>query len=190
MKLRKKISLRRGNAVRLCVIPGADAFGFEGQPLWVWCLLPTVAGAVTYQVTTALLARERRFGPVAGAQVVNQACYVAAAAAIGFVASMTVGLVLARLLGQVLAAALLLLALSSIARVRIRFPSLGRVGPLWSRFHQFIVFNTPYSLVGVVGREMPIFAFAAISATTASSRSWTRSRRARHASLEPRTLPS
>lgn len=141
--------------------------GQEGQVLWIWSLLPMVAGLVAVQVSGGLLARDRRFGPVSRGQVINQIGYLILAILIGLATASVEGLTSAKLFGQLLAALMLLMAVRNLFGV-VSLPPPSEWSSLWSRFKPFVLFNTPYSLIGVAGREMPIFAFMAIAATASA----------------------
>lgn len=137
--------------------------GQTGHVLWVWSLLPMVAGLVAVQVSGGLMAREKRFGPVSRGQVVNQFGYLALAILVGVTTASVEGLTLAKLFGQLAAAFMLLMAIRNLFGA-VSLPPPPEWSGLWARFKPFVLFNTPYSLIGVVGREMPIFAFMAIAA--------------------------
>lgn len=141
--------------------------GFNGSPAWVWAVAPTVLAMAVVQLSGGLLTWEKRFGPTARAQVVNQATYLATAIALGLKTMRTDGLVAAKLAGQSLAA-LLLARQASRTLDATRLPPREVRAPLWRKCRPFLFFNTPYSLVSTIGREVPIFAFSAISATAAA----------------------
>lgn len=141
--------------------------GQEGHVLWIWSLLPMVAGLVAVQVSGGLLAREKRFGPVSRGQVVNQFGYLMLAILVGATTASVEGLTLAKLFGQLAAALMLLMAVRNLFGA-VSLPPPSEWSGLWSRFKPFVLFNTPYSLIGVAGREMPIFAFMAIAATASA----------------------
>lgn len=141
--------------------------GHPGQVGWVWGLLPMAVAVAFFQMSSGLLAWAKRFGRVSQAQVLNQLSYLAVAVGIGLTASSVQGLAIAKLAGQLVAAAALLLVLRSL-KLPISLPRFSRLPHLWRRFHPFVLFNTPYSLIGVVGREVPVFAFSVISATASA----------------------
>ncbi len=141
--------------------------GQTGHVLWVWSLLPMVAGLVAVQVSGGLLAREKRFGPVSRGQVINQFGYLALAILVGVTTASVEGLTLAKLFGQLAAASMLLMAVWNLFGA-VSLPPPSEWSGLWGRFKPFVLFNTPYSLIGVAGREMPIFAFMAIAATASA----------------------
>lgn len=51
---------------------------------------------------------------------------------------------------------------------RLRLVSWAQVGAALKKYRQFLLFNAPYSLIGNVSRDMPIFVFSGISATQAA----------------------
>lgn len=141
----------------------ATATGHAELDLWIWLLAPMVVAMAAVQTSSGLLTWLKRFGPTSQAQVVNQVAYLATAIFLGFWAAPTEGLVLAKLVGQVFAAAMLLFVLRAVL-TNLRLPPREDWSGLLDRCRPFVMFNTPYSLVGVLGREVPIFAFSAIGA--------------------------
>lgn len=143
------------------------ALGHPGKPGWVWAVAPMVIALATTQLASGMLTWLKRFGPVSRAQVANQFAYLGIAIGLGMVGSPLTGLVVAKLVGQIVAAASIAWLLRGFFR-RVRVPPRNAWGALWARCKPFLQFNTPYSLVGVVGRDVPVFAFAAASATAAA----------------------
>lgn len=131
---------------------------------WILAVAPMVLAVATVQISAGLLTWLKRFGPASQAQVLNQAAYLAIAIIVGFTAAPTDGLVGAKLGGQVAAAVFLLWVLRADLG-GLSLPGRPAFRSLWRKCRPFLVFNTPYSLVGVVGREVPIFAFSAAGAT-------------------------
>ncbi|MBB5661407.1 lipopolysaccharide biosynthesis protein [Brevundimonas halotolerans] len=142
----------------------AGVSGQAEQTRWMLALAPMVLAVATVQISAGLLTWLKRFGPASQAQVLNQAGYLTIALLVGFTAAPTDGLVFAKLGGQI-AAALFLLVILRGDLATLRLPGRLAVGALWRRCRPFLMFNAPYSLVGVVGREVPIFAFSAVGAT-------------------------
>ncbi len=145
----------------------AAATGHAHQVAWIWALAPMVMVLAVAQVGTGLLTWLKRFGPASQAQVVNQVGYLGAAIGLGSWAALSEGLVVAKLVGQAVAAAVLIYLLRGILK-ELRLPPTPDWPRLWARCRPFVIFNTPYSLVGVLGREVPIFAFSAVAATAAA----------------------
>jgi O-antigen/teichoic acid export membrane protein len=137
------------------------------SPGWLWLLLPMTAALVSTQVATALLSRTKQFRLIARATVFGQGSYVLAAVAL--VASFTVhGLAFGKTIGLA-AGAISLVPRGNAARSSpVQAPTARRLAGLWSRFHQFVVFNAPYSLISTLTREMPIYLFTAVSANAAA----------------------
>lgn len=162
------LTLMAATAITLAAAVHAFLPGLEvqGGRLWVWLLPLMVAAVAITQLAGALLVWSKRFAPVSGAQVGNQGVYLCIAAAWGFASGSGAGLLVAKVVGQLTAAMLVVLAARrSFARPVRPAVSAGR--KLWRRCRPFVLFNAPYSLVGSVGREVPIFAFAAFGATSA-----------------------
>jgi len=159
-------------AVALLVLGATSLFGpalartsgHANDARWLLAVAPMVLAVATVQLAAGLLTWLKRFGPASQAQVLNQAGYLALALLVGFTAAPTDGLVFAKLGGQV-AAALFLLVILRRDVLALRLPGRSALGGLWRRCRPFLMFNTPYSLVGAVGREVPIFAFSAVGAT-------------------------
>lgn len=141
--------------------------GHSGQAMWMWFALPMTAATVFMQVATSLLTRQKRFAPIARTNVYNQVGYVAFAFSAGSFLGV-LGLVVAKLAGQLFGISLALQHVASTIYRCFRIPTLGDVRVLWSRFHQFVVFNTPYSLVGTAARDMPIYVFSTMGASAAA----------------------
>jgi O-antigen/teichoic acid export membrane protein len=103
--------------------------------------------------------------------VITQAVFVLSALAIWssahlFPSDNNLGLVWARVLGQVATVAVLAWMVFG-AFQRIRLPNMATFKRVWRRFHQFVIFNSPYSLIGTLGRDMMLYALAIFSTTLA-----------------------
>lgn len=134
---------------------------------WIWLLLPMAAASAFMVLSTAVLAKQKMFGPVARANIANQAAYVAAAAAIPALAG-NQGLVVAKLAGQAVGAAMVATATARHLWTHLRLPHRDRLPHLWQRFRQFVIYNAPYSVVGTIARDMPVYIFVAMAATAAA----------------------
>ncbi|MGX9389287.1 lipopolysaccharide biosynthesis protein [Nitrobacteraceae bacterium UC4446_H13] len=132
---------------------------------WLWLVLPMMMALIATQVATALLSRRKEFRPIARATLLTQASYVLAAvgSALPFGNS---GLACSKMIGGVIGA--VSLVRRGTAGAALQLPTAGRVSHLWGRFRQFAIFNTPYSLIGTLTREMPIYLFTAVSANAAA----------------------
>jgi len=142
----------------------AAASGHADQQAWLW-MLPLMVGATACtQVCVAFASRRHSFPRVAAANVTNQLVYVASSIGVGLAGAWLQGLALAKLLGQ--SAGTLMLGASAATRPRLlRLPDREAAQALLARYRQFLVFNTPYSLVGSVARDAPIFLFSAAGAS-------------------------
>ncbi len=142
--------------------------GYENQLLWVWLLAPMVAGIALTQLCSAFATRSREFPRIARAAVLNQIAFVASALGIALVFAADEGLVAGKTIGQWVAAAVLLVGgRNAFARIA-RGASWQEIIASLRKYRQFLVFNTPYSLIGTVSRDTPIFVFAAASSTQAA----------------------
>lgn len=155
------------SAVALFAPALGHAAGQDSGSAWLWAMAPMALGFALVQLSVGLLTWLKRFGPASQGQVLNQVAYLAVAIALGLTAAPVDGLVLAKLAGQSVAAAFLIWSLRGLVR-HIRLPSRIHKEALWRRCRPFLFFNTPYSLVGVIGREVPIFAFAAVAQTASA----------------------
>ncbi|MDO5896982.1 oligosaccharide flippase family protein [Agrobacterium sp. Azo12] len=130
----------------------------------VWVLvLPLMVVAITaMQVGVAFATRTRSFRTIAGSGVINQTGFLLISSGIGIVTTSTAGLVFGKFVGQVLAATSVLrnclLPIHTTGEWNV--PTFRQ---LIARYYQFFVFNTPYSLVGTIARDAPIFLFTAFS---------------------------
>lgn len=139
----------------------------EGTTFWLWLLVPALAAAAISQTFLGLLSRERRFKDVAKANILNQMLYVTTALLFGVAGTSVTGLVTARLAGQIGLAVFAGYVCWSMIR-EISISQLSPLADLWVRYNQFVIYNTPYSLIGSIAREMPVYAFVATTATAAA----------------------
>jgi len=139
-----------------------DLFQGQNGVVWVLVLPVMVATMAVMQISVAFATRTQSFRTIAGSGVINQAGFLLVSSGIGMVVTSTAGLVFGKFVGQILAAI-------SILR-HIRLPIYSKCEwngtgfrQLISKYYQFFAFNTPYSLVGTVARDAPIFLFTAFS---------------------------
>lgn len=131
---------------------------------WLWLLPLMVLAIAVFQLCVGLASRERAFRRVATGNVANQASYVTAALLAGVAGASTLGLVAAKALGQAVGAGLLGRASVRQLLAALRQVTFGRARAAAGRYRQFLVFNTPYSLVGSVARDAPIYTFSLLAA--------------------------
>ena len=105
---------------------------------------------------------------IAKAAVANQAGYAIIAVAIGLLGAHAEGLVWAKIGGQLLGLTIILGGVGYALRRAVRNWSWPRIRKAGCRYRQFLYYNTPYSLIGTIARDMPIFVFAGLSATAAA----------------------
>ena len=134
---------------------------------WIWLLPAMVAGTALMQLSSSLVSRSRAFGRIATANVANQAAYAACAIAFGLAGAHVEGLVTAKTAGQWIGATTVIGG-SWYVLAKLRHVSWAQVGAALRKYRQFLLFNAPYSLIGNVSRDMPIFVFSGISATQAA----------------------
>lgn len=142
--------------------------GYPEFMAWLWLLPAMMLGTMLTLLGTAYASRERRFTQVAKASVANQALYAVVALAIGYLGASTQGLVVAKVLGQWAAVLVIMLACGyGVYRAVCDF-DYREIKRLAKHYRQFLYFNTPYSLIGTVARDMPIFVFSSLGATSAA----------------------
>lgn len=151
------------------MIPALELIISRDIPRSWQLLLPSMIILISlYQTAVGLASRRREFRMIASASVFNQAFYVFSALSIGLVNSLVAGLVFAKLIGQAVAALFMSpLVLGSVV-VAIRGFSISSTTMVALKYRQFLIFNTPYSLVGSVARDAPVYIFAAFSAIGAA----------------------
>jgi len=153
------------SALACLLVPSAGLLTEQPLPAGWMLLLPLMVCAIAlYQLSLGFASRRREFRAVAQANVGNQAMYVASAIAVGFAGAWMQALTTAKFGGQVLAAGLLgRTSAASLAAAVRGFSWKGSMAAA-CKYHQFLVFNTPYSLVGSVARDAPVYTFSALAA--------------------------
>lgn len=146
----------------------ASQAGYPQFTAWLWLLPAMMLGTMLTLLGTAYASRERRFTKVAKANIANQAFYAIAALAIGYLGASTQGLVVAKVLGQWTAVLVIMLACGYGVYRSVRGFNFREIKRLAKHYRQFLYFNTPYSLIGTVARDMPIFVFSSLGATSAA----------------------
>lgn len=143
---------------------GSKAISAGDNVFWAMILVPMVLAMALLQLVSGLLTWRKQFGPIARAQVLNQVTYVGVAITLGLVLAPAIGLIGAKLAGQLCAALMIAWVVRTTWRnLRLAPPSVRST--LWRKCRPFIIFNAPYSAVATLGREVPILAFAAMSAS-------------------------
>ena len=152
-------------------LAGSDLARFSGygsHTVWLWLLIPMVLGTTLTLLGTSYASRGRSFMRIAKAAVANQAGYAIIAVAIGLLGAHAEGLVWAKIGGQLLGLTIILGGVGYALRRAVRNWSWPRIRKAGCRYRQFLYYNTPYSLIGTIARDMPIFVFAGLSATAAA----------------------
>lgn len=127
---------------------------------WIWMLAPMVIAMTIVQMGIGLATRAGKFGTIISANAVLNAVFVFVAIVIGVISSPDTGPVLGRLVGQLCAAGLMILALRLALSHLFKVRTFREVREVWSQQRQFIFFNTPYSFIGATARDLPIYVFS------------------------------
>lgn len=157
--------------VSVLLISTVDLFSrLLDQPelmFWLWFLPPMIWCISTVQILGALAARRQAFANISTSNVLSQAAYTMSAVLCGLSSSVTaVWLSSARLLGQVMAVVLMASRAPETASELLASARQTAVPGLLRRYRQFFVFNTPYSLIGTLTRESPIYLLSVFSNIT------------------------
>ena len=150
-------------------VPLAGLFSEQALPANWMVLLPLMVGAIAfYQLCQGFASRRREFRKVAQASVGNQVAYVATAITLGLAGAWVQALTLAKIAGQLLGSGLL--GRSSAANLAAALRGFSWRGSLAAarKYRQFLMFNTPYSLMGSVARDAPVYTFSAFAAVGAA----------------------
>lgn len=139
-----------------------DLIGHSDAGFWLW-LVPVLSLLMALtQLGNSLQIRFGQFGQMTLVNVVNQTVTQGVALVLGLVNPWLGGLVLARVLGQL--GAVLTTWPRTIGRfIRTWRPWARGYGSVLAQTRQFVLFNTPYSLVGTVARDAPLLIFAAFA---------------------------
>ena len=145
-----------------------DATSYGALTVWMWLIPAMVMAVASFQLLVAYATRARDFQIVAKGNVVVQAGYVFTALCVGYFWASPEGLVWGKLIGQLLAVSFIGLLygpeiLSALRRIDRR----GMKAAV-RRYRQYILFNTPYSLMGTLGRDAPVFIFSAFTMIAAA----------------------
>lgn len=157
-------------AVLAClIVPLAGLLTAQSLPASWMLLLPLMVCTIAlYQLSLGFTSRRREFRKVAQASVGNQAAYVASAIALGFAGAWAQALAFAKVVGQLLGTGLLGRASAANLSAAARGFSWQHSVAAARKYRQFLVFNTPYSLVGSVARDAPVYTFSALAAVGAA----------------------
>lgn len=157
------------SALTWLAVPLAAALTQRTLPdAWLWLLPLMVFAIAMYQLSVGLATRKREFRSIAKANVANQASYVATALAAGFASGWSLGLVLAKTLGQTVACLLVGRGAWTKLVAAARGWSPRDIRAVAGTYRQFLIFNTPYSLVGSIARDAPVYLFSAFAAMGAA----------------------
>ena len=131
-----------------------------GDERWLLLLGPMVIFGALTQIGQGTATRQGRFVSIVRSNIAMSLTFAVVAVAIGVYAPAEPGIVVARLLGQAGCVLALFLGGQLIIR-QLRGRLQGTTArSLWSTNRQFLFFNTPYSLVGIVSRDLPLYIFA------------------------------
>ena len=154
--------------ITLAAEPLVSLAGQPGTSGWLWMLVPMTAGTALTLVASAYAIRSRGFVRIAQASVANQAAYAIAALAIGLWGASVQGLAAAKLVGQWTGLVVILCAFGFAIRRAVVHLGWSRILRASRSYRQFLIYNAPYSLIGTIARDIPIFLFAAMSASAAA----------------------
>ncbi|MHA3904163.1 lipopolysaccharide biosynthesis protein [Castellaniella sp. WN] len=143
----------------------ASLSGYGSYTAWLWLLVPMVFGTTFTLLGNAYASRARSFTYIAKAAVLNQAGYALIAVGAGLLGTHVEGLVWAKMGGQLLGLTVILGGTGYALRRMVRNWDWLRIRAVVRNYRQFLYYNMPYSLIGTVARDMPIFVFSAMSAT-------------------------
>lgn len=144
-----------GGSITASFAPGVSS------SVWVWLLAPMVIASVVTQMGTGLATRQGRFELVVISNLATATVFAAVAIVLGVLHPGDQGVVLARLSGQTAGCLSLLSLVVAVSRRGGSWrPRRVRARHLWREQRQFLVFNTPYSLVGALARDLPLYVFA------------------------------
>lgn len=132
---------------------------------WMWFVGPMCVVLAMSQASIAVATRDRSFGKIALLSICTSAGFAVFGCLLWFMDVTADGLVLARLAAQV-AGVLVAVGLGLLSPLR-EGPRLtwALAKRTYRRFHQFLVFNTPYSFFSSVAGDLPIFIFSFVNST-------------------------
>ncbi len=126
--------------------------------MWLM-LLPLLVFAIAVTQTAASWSnRKRRYGTLASGMVLQQGGTAGISLASGLAGATQSGLVVGRLVGQLMSAGWLVAAVRVDWQAGMREVSWAGMKSALARYRQFPQFNLPYSLVGSASREFLVFA--------------------------------
>lgn len=131
----------------------------EGQA-WLWLLGPMVLAGAMSQIGIGQATRHGRFKLIVASNLTLSATFAISGLVLGILWPSDSGLVIARLGGQVACLVALILFGQVVVRRLVQRWSTSRAGRVWSTHRQFVVFNTPFSLIGAFTRDFPLYLFA------------------------------
>lgn len=128
---------------------------------WVWLLAPMVLAAVVTQMGTGLATRRGKFHLVVASNLTIAGVFALVAVLIGYADPVDTGVVVARVTAVVAGCLVFLALVAACSRPGASWrPRDLDPRRLWREQRQFLVFNTPYSLVGGLTRDLPLYVFA------------------------------
>jgi O-antigen/teichoic acid export membrane protein len=133
-------------------VPGLD---------WLALLAPMVLFGAVFWAGQSIATRNARFAVIVLANMFMSSTFAVSAIGIGLIHPYDEGIVVSRLAGQVMGV-VALVALGQVTVSMLRRPRSVRATQLWRTYWQFPTFNTPYSLIALVSRDMPLYVFAAM----------------------------
>ena len=135
----------------------------SGQSNWLWLLGPMCAFQAMVQASIALATRVGRFGVITLLNLAVSAAFVVFGLSLWLAEIRLDGLVIARLLAPLMAVGLALsLGLFRPMGRRGSRLTWWRAKGLYRRYHQFLIYNTPYSFFSSIVADLPILLFSFI----------------------------
>lgn len=130
-----------------------------GSREWLWLVAPMVIATALGLAGAGMQTRHGTFGNLVAANLAGTLGFVIVGLGLApWASDSDWPLVMARLVGQVVSVVLIAVTGGMSIRAVIRRTPWGNSKVLYKRFHQFLRFNTPYSLIGGVARDIPLYA--------------------------------
>lgn len=126
---------------------------------WIWMVPPAVILSSAVQMGFGRATLAGRFGVISASNVAMAAVFLLGVVGFALEDSPLLGPVWTRTVGFAVAAVLLLIVLGA-PRWTVWLPEVGKLRRVWATNRQFLIFNTPYSLVGATARDLPIYVFS------------------------------
>lgn len=158
--------------VVVCLTLGGEEIagltGFEHALFTLWLTPPLLVATVAFSMQVGLYSRQGDLRPIALANVMNQLTYAVTSVAIGTATGASSGLAFSKVVGQSATSLWLLIRRADRGLPSASTHEAPSLNGMWQRYWKFVAFNTPYSLVSSVTRELPIIMFSSFGALPAA----------------------